>query len=112
MFYEHISINEDHLRALPDDNVPQELLQVAKLDGDIELLEQEQAGYVSEDEEESRLFSRGDEWKGSAEESPDIAEMADIIPIQAHGMVDLEASDVSDSVLMAAALRNTSEALA
>lgn len=40
------------------------------------------------------------------------AEKADVIPVQAHGMVDLEASDVSDAALMAAALRHTSESLA
>lgn len=57
-FYQHITINETTLQALPDDGVPPELLQVAKMDSDSMLLEREHAGYVpDEEDEEPRLFS-------------------------------------------------------
>ncbi len=58
--YENVTISEERLRALPEDDVPEELLQVIRQspDGDIAL--QEHGGYVPEDDEDDIMLDESE----------------------------------------------------
>jgi len=49
-YYGDITISTDALQRLPDDDVPDELLSIVRQSDDVEILDQEGAGYVRTDE--------------------------------------------------------------
>jgi hypothetical protein len=50
--YREVEISEEQMDLLPEGGVPSELLSIVKYSGDTQLLEEERAGYVVEDEDE------------------------------------------------------------
>ncbi|KAI9057349.1 hypothetical protein FKP32DRAFT_1615465 [Trametes sanguinea] len=96
-YYGDISISEDRLRAIPEDEVPDELVTGMRQCSDEELAMQEGAGYVPEaDDEEDDI----------ATEISDADAPPDIIPMQVTGTVDTDLSKLSASKLMLWGLTN------
>ncbi len=50
--YQSITISEERLRALPEDDVPEELLRVMRQSPDSDVVSQEHGGYVPDDDED------------------------------------------------------------
>ena len=50
-YYGHIVIDEEVLQSLPEDDVPDDLLDIVRHSEDVGMVEEERAGYVNEDEE-------------------------------------------------------------
>ena len=48
-FYEHITISVERLDALPEDDIPEEIVNLVKFSDDTRLLAEEQDGYVPSD---------------------------------------------------------------
>ena len=62
-YYGEIEINEDFLCALPDDDVPMEILSIIRQSDDIGIIDQESSGYVpieGDDVEGELLFDNAD----------------------------------------------------
>ncbi|KAG9225266.1 hypothetical protein CCMSSC00406_0007097 [Pleurotus cornucopiae] len=115
--YRHISINENNLSILPEDEVPKELRQVVKIANDGATLEKEHAGYVpqepmSDNTVEGACRNDVDSANEEIDESIDETEPPEVIPLQSLGMIDTETTGLSDSDLLAAALKNTGDQLA
>ena len=49
-FYHNLEISEERLNALPEDNVPEELLAITRQESSPDLAEREREGYVPEDD--------------------------------------------------------------
>lgn len=126
-FYAQIELDEDNLASLPEDDIPEQLRQIIKVDDNPASLDEEHAGYIPFDDDDAWMHNRSGRCLcfyalAMLKDCADItvtepnnglsaSEAAEVLPIQAHGMVDIEASDLSDSTLMVSALRNTADAL-
>ncbi|KAJ7266935.1 hypothetical protein B0H12DRAFT_1200858 [Mycena haematopus] len=118
--YANIEISESQLRLLPENAVPEEIIANARHSTNVAGLQQEQADYVPVDvedednEEEPGMAGDGEEYEESdGPLSPDAASEvydADVIPMQAHGVVDVHGHSVPDSELLAHALSNVTGA--
>ncbi|KAJ7081407.1 hypothetical protein B0H15DRAFT_924257 [Mycena belliarum] len=90
--YTEIEISADQLRLLPEDAVPQEILLNTKHSADVGALEREQAGYVPAD--------------AADEEAEFAVSKPGVFPLQAHGVVDVQADGVPDNDILAHGLSN------
>ncbi|KAF9494035.1 hypothetical protein BDN71DRAFT_1508087 [Pleurotus eryngii] len=113
--YRLITLDENHLSVLPEDDVPKELTQVVKITRDDGILEREHVEYVLHSGPDG---GEGSEGNGPAatpreveDEAIDDIQEAGVIPLQSLGMVDTETTGLSDSQLLVAALKNTGEQL-
>ncbi|KAJ8517278.1 hypothetical protein ONZ45_g5520 [Pleurotus djamor] len=112
-FYAQACIDSDALAALPDDNVPIEILQAARLAANDDDLEMENGGYVpTKFEREDFLPYLPSDVRSADPENEDGHASATgvepaVVPMLTHGMVDVGATSVDDSQLFAAALSNT-----
>ncbi|KIK91578.1 hypothetical protein PAXRUDRAFT_149188 [Paxillus rubicundulus Ve08.2h10] len=104
--YRDIVISEENLALLPEFGVPEEIKAIVRHSDDLDLLEQERAGYIDDDEEKEKvsvfflIFNVGTyHWF--------LVEPA-TFPVQAFGVLDPGASDVDDQQILAQALANTS----
>ncbi|KAG1873908.1 hypothetical protein F4604DRAFT_1925483 [Suillus subluteus] len=93
----------------------EDLLSVVKYSDEQYLLEQERAGYVVGDDDDNDVhstFETLDSTNNAREEDIDVSGDIDpsVIPIQAHGVIDAEATLLSNQDVLANALANTSSA--
>ncbi|KAF7288210.1 ATP-dependent DNA helicase [Mycena chlorophos] len=127
--YANINIDAGRLLALPDGGVPEEIYLNARYNPDASIIEREHAGYVplDEDPDPNSVPLYGNEPDEAEERLPptsggkaaplddphvdsddillDVYE-PDVIPLQAHGVVDVDASDVTDADLFMHAAAN------
>ncbi|KAG1766496.1 hypothetical protein EV702DRAFT_1050664 [Suillus placidus] len=119
--YSDISISDAHLDLLPvDPVVPPQLLDVVKHSSDTHLLDQEREGYVVEDDDED---DSGDAHGGAfqthavmqgdveVEDHPLAVLDPGIVPLCANGVIDVEASHLSNQDIFAHALSNIGNAV-
>ncbi|KAF9499205.1 hypothetical protein BDN71DRAFT_1428246 [Pleurotus eryngii] len=108
-----VEIDETNLQALPLDDIPSQLWQVAKIDDDPTSIEEESRVRCSFNRlnKFSLWLLTEDVMLSDPTVNLDAVEEADVLLMQAHGMLDVDASNVSDSQLMAIALQNTAEVL-
>ncbi|KAI9069200.1 hypothetical protein FKP32DRAFT_1608522 [Trametes sanguinea] len=92
-YYGNITISEDRLQQLPEDDVPEELLTNVHQCNDEEVALQESAGYVPGDDDED-------------EEPVQDSVLPDVIPLQTTGTIDTDLSKLSASELMLYGLTN------
>ncbi|KAJ7431847.1 hypothetical protein B0H11DRAFT_1941243 [Mycena galericulata] len=107
--YRDVEISEEQLRMLPLDGVPEQISLNAKYSDDVARLEREQAGYVpadAEDEELEAALSSINRNEVLPEEEDDGEYEPGVFPLQAHGVVDVQADMVPDSDLLAHGLSN------
>ncbi|KAJ8507569.1 hypothetical protein ONZ45_g10073 [Pleurotus djamor] len=113
--YANIEISEENLARLPENGIPIELNAIARISSDMNAITREHESYIPTplvDEEVSEesdmidlphagLISIGDK------DEPlgmDTEHDPKIVPIQAHGVIDITGSEIPDSELMANAL--------
>ncbi|TFK58408.1 hypothetical protein BDN72DRAFT_782129, partial [Pluteus cervinus] len=104
--YEHITISNVHLDALPEDGVPNELVCTAKLSEDMDQLDKEHETYVPDttpdNQDENEILEDG-------EDGSDVE--AEVLCLRPHGVVNLSGTNVPNEELMASALRNAAAPL-
>jgi hypothetical protein len=133
--YEKVVVSEERLQELPEDGVPDEILNVTKYSADVTLLEMESAGYVPVDDDMDVEQGPYDYGVGSSgalnstaacmsccntlliigvlpvdmEVDEDITDSVQpaVVPIQANGVIDASATDLSDRNVFAHAVTNT-----
>ncbi|RDX42771.1 hypothetical protein OH76DRAFT_1362182 [Lentinus brumalis] len=95
--YRNITISEARLAALPEDDVPEELLGVVRQCSDAFVPVQESAGYVADDDDDDVLADP------SHDEGPDVVPL---IPMHVSGSVDTDLSRMSANEMMLWGLQN------
>ena len=66
-YYRDISIDDERLRNLPIDDVPEEVMSIIKHTNDVGLVAQESDGYVHEDEETEENNRTGQSYRGGCD---------------------------------------------
>ncbi|KAI9069658.1 hypothetical protein FKP32DRAFT_1608308 [Trametes sanguinea] len=102
-YYGNITVSDERLRGLPDDDVPEEVMSLIRQCTDEELAMQESAGYVPEDDSCSADAAVGD-LEGNADVL--LTEEADVLPLNVAGVIDTDLSTLSASELMRWGLAN------
>nr|GAT52360.1 predicted protein [Mycena chlorophos] len=127
--YANMTISEENLRRLPDDGVPEEILQNIRFSDDTEATAHEHAGYVPDDDEDE-----SEEEEDSADED-DVMELSSgdparsvktdadhdhmdvdpglrtddephVFPLMAHGVIDVGGDNIPETTLFAHAVEN------
>ncbi|PCH40663.1 hypothetical protein WOLCODRAFT_168087 [Wolfiporia cocos MD-104 SS10] len=98
-YYGDITISEEHVAQLPEDDVPEEIMGTLRQETDVGLIDRESAGYVPEVEVNEGEDERED---GTNDEEGD----ADVIPLQLSGMSDTDSTAVHPDQMMMWALSN------
>ncbi|KAG1871225.1 hypothetical protein DFJ58DRAFT_722653 [Suillus subalutaceus] len=115
--YCDIMISDAHLAPLPmDPVVPRELLAVVKHSSDTHLLDRERDEYVVEDDDEDdnseapgAAFQTHAVMQGDTEVEEQVPDPC-IVPLQANGVIDVEASHLSNQDILVHALSNVGNA--
>ncbi|KAF9492147.1 hypothetical protein BDN71DRAFT_1433452 [Pleurotus eryngii] len=125
--YHSIIIDEVNLVLLPGDDVPLELQQIVKTSDNIEMLEKEQGSYVPYDCDNntstvmpttnvSTSAVGNKNWlaysSAISKEDHGSGEDAEVIPLQALEMIDMEDASISNSELLTQALKNMAQDIA
>ncbi|KAI0349342.1 hypothetical protein OH77DRAFT_1582337 [Trametes cingulata] len=101
-YYGNITISEDRLQALPDDDVPTEVLDIVRQCDDPGIADQEGAGYVPTDDDEGDELAAGSPHDDPSED----ATAPDVIPLTVSGAIDTDLSRMTANELMAWGLAN------
>ncbi|KAG5220805.1 ATP-dependent DNA helicase [Salix suchowensis] len=113
LLYHHVEINKGHIQALPVDDVPTELHQIAKLLTDGTVLEDEHGSYVPNETDSQNEGKSYCSFVTQPEFLMDIDyEDPSIIPVQSHGMINTDTAGIPDLQLLSSALANTGREMA
>jgi len=55
-YYGDIEISDSHLKEVPEDSVPEEIMSILRQSDDVGMIEQESAGYVPQDDNEGEYY--------------------------------------------------------
>ncbi|TFK88570.1 hypothetical protein K466DRAFT_488611, partial [Polyporus arcularius HHB13444] len=103
--YRAVTISEERLRALPEDDVPEELLGVIRQSPDADSAFQEHAGYVPDDDDDDGDGESGRVPSSGAEE-PVTDQGPDVIPLHISGSIDTDMSKMTANEVMLWGLQN------
>ncbi|KAF8268870.1 hypothetical protein EI94DRAFT_1799915 [Lactarius quietus] len=111
--YRNITISAERLEVLPVNDVPEEILSLAKYSDDTRLLAEEMDGYMLSDcadELESDWDESDDDESMEEDETMcwDNVEDAEVVPLQSLGVVDVAANGIKENEVLAHALANVS----
>ncbi|THG97984.1 hypothetical protein EW026_g4134 [Hermanssonia centrifuga] len=109
-YYGHIEIDESRLALLPDDDVPNEIMDVARQTTDVGLVDQENSGYVPVLDEDSTTCTMPQESEARlglhTGESHSADAEPDVIPFQVSGSIDTDLTNLTGNDLMMWGLAN------
>ncbi|OJA18664.1 hypothetical protein AZE42_12872 [Rhizopogon vesiculosus] len=87
VYYGDVDIDSERIRQLPEDDVPDELLEGVRQSTDSGVVDQESEGYLPEEDD--------------SEDQSTLNELPEVIPLQALGSTDTDLTNISGNELMA-----------
>ncbi|THG93643.1 hypothetical protein EW026_g7647 [Hermanssonia centrifuga] len=108
-YYGHIQIDEETLRTIPEDDVPDEIVNVIRQNMDGGLVDEENGGYVPDDNSGAPNGEQANptpDVPANDDTSVEDEDDPDVIPLQVSGSVDTDLTKMSSSELMMWGLAN------
>nr|GAT42479.1 predicted protein [Mycena chlorophos] len=123
--YENMVISQENLRALPEDDVPREILDNIRMSESADAAFHEEAGYVPEDEDDEEATDSEDDMvdvqpdtigeadRDDSEDAvrhmdvdPETSEEPMVFPLKPHGVIDVGGDNIPETTLFAHAVEN------